>query len=321
MKKITLLFILFAYTYFTFAQVAPKNILLQKCLFSYAKIYKILKGHKAFAYARVSLGEKDYCAWSQETNNVENARKFALNGCKQAHIDAPCKIIDIDNKWLVQEEDFSRIEPPDNTPLSQKELDALTSKTKNILVGKCIPLFQEHLHHRGHKVFAYSIDKEGQYACATAKEQETLRQAAIIALDKCEKKRTSMEKKAPKHRCLSLSDGRNILIGARDFNLTLNAKSNLPLSIQKYQDLIQKATPLLSDACLSQYKYYLRGKEHKAFYVAKDVKGNSACGQSINQFTIKAAKAHALTQCHISAKVNKVKTPCTLFSLNLRHNE
>jgi len=321
MKKNSLIFILLIFMGTAYAQVAPKNILLNKCLFSYTTHYPYLKGNKAFAYVRVALGEEDYCTWSHKASSVENARASALNACKQQHIDAECKIVDVDNTWLVQEGDFSSITPPDNTPLSKQQHTLLTNKAKNIVLGECLVLFNTHMQDKGHKVFAYSVDADGRYACGTTHEYQTLRQAALDALGKCEETKKSMGKEAPKHTCLPFSDGKNILAGAHDYNLTLHKKTNKYLNLESYQSYVDKAKAYLSGPCLTQYKYYLRIKDHRAFYMAKDSEGKIACGHSFGQFTIASAKKYAYEKCKTSTKFKKINAKCTLYSLDLLSDE
>lgn len=304
-----------------YAQVAPKNILLNKCLFSYTTHYKYLKGNKAFAYVRVQLGEEDYCTWSHQASSVVNARTSALNACKQQNINAQCKIVDVDNTWLVQEGDFSTIMPPDNTPLSKQQHTMLSNKAKNIVLGECLVLFDTHMKDKGHKVFAYSVDEDGKYACGATREHQTLRKAALDALEKCKETKKYMGKKAPKHSCLAFSDGKNILVGVNDYNLTLHQKTNKFLNLESYQTYVAKAKEYFTGPCLAQYKYYLRVKDHRAFYMAKDAEGKVACGHSFDQFTIASAKKHAYEKCKTSTKFKKINAECKLYSLDLLSDE
>jgi len=321
MKKNSLIFIVFILAGTLYAQVAPKNILLNKCFFSYTTHYPYLKGNKAFAYVRVPLGEEDYCTWSHKASSVENARNSALNACKQQHIDAECKIVDVDNTWLVQEGDFSSITPPDNTPLSQKQYTTLTNKAQDIVLGECLVLFDTHMKDKGHKVFAYTVDEAGRYACGTTHEYQTLRQAALDALKRCEETKRSMGQEAPKHPCLSFSDGKNILANVHDYNLTLHKKTNKFLNIKSYQSYVERARKYFSGPCLAQYKYYLRVKDHRAFYIAKDSEGKIVCGHSFGQFTIASAKKYAYEKCKTSAKFKKINAKCTLYNLDLLSDE
>ena len=315
-RELFSLLFLYLFTNFSYAQTAPTNILLQKCYFNYNNIYKHLKGHKAFAYVRVTLGEEDYCAWSHNASSEENAKRSALHACKQQKVDSLCKIIDVNNVWLNNEGAFSSIMPADNTPLSQQEYTSLTNQAKTMVLGECLSLFNTHLQDKGHKVFAYSVDEDGHYACGSSKEHQTLRTAAIIALKICEDKRSSMGNKAPKSTCLSYSDGRKILVNENNFELTLHKKINKYLSQDEYTHYVKEGVKYLSGFCLTQYKYYLRDKDHKAFYIAQDIHGKIACGRSVNGFTVTSAKKHALSLCEISAKKEQVQSKCELFMLN-----
>jgi len=317
MQKNTLIIICLLLINILHAQIAPQNVLLQKCLFSYTHQYKYLEGPKAFAYARVALGEKDSCAWTQKSVSIENAKNIALNACKDKKIDAQCKIVDINNTWMAQEGDFSTIVPADNTPLSVQESAQLLKQAKKLVLGECLSLFNIHIQDKGHKVFAYSVDEDGRFACATSKEHQTLRKAALIAIKQCETQRTTMGDKAPKHSCLSLCDGKKILVLARDFNLTLQQKRNTVLDLKQYQNYVNKAEKYFTKKCLTQYKYYLRAKDHKAFYIAKDNKNKMICTYSLNQFTIASAKKQALKKCEMDVKFKKIQSPCKLFDINL----
>ncbi|MCF6243437.1 MAG: hypothetical protein L3J43_00180 [Sulfurovum sp.] len=305
----------------THAQVAPENILLQKCLFTYTTHYKYLKGDKAFAYARVALGEEDTCTWAHKATSPKDAKSIALKVCKQENINAECKIVDLNNKWLVQEGDFSTVIPPDNTPLPSENIKQLKTKAKTIVLGECLSLFNTHLQDKGHKVFAYSVDEDGAFTCGVSREQQTLRQAAIIANKICEKQKISMNTKAPKHPCLSLSDGKKILVSAKDYNITLHQKTNKLLTTPSYNTYISKANKHFSGSCLTQYKYFLRIKDHKAFYFAKSTAGKVVCSYSFNQFTINAAKKSARKKCETAAKFKKITQKCQLYSLDLLTTE
>jgi len=302
---------------FSYAQVAPENILLDKCLFSYTKTYKYLKKNKAFAYARVAVGEEDYCAWTHSMHNASSAQNVALEACKKRVVDATCKIVDINDAWITEEDDFSMVIPADNTPFAPKKRIAIINEAQNLVLGECLTLFKEHLDDKGHKVFAYSIDENGNFACATTKEHQTLRKAAIVAVKKCEDQKIFMQKLAPKAPCLSFFDGKNILVKAKDFNITLDKKPNIFLSQKDYLKEIAKAKHTLFGPCLTQYKYYLRNKDHKAFYIAKDTKGNLVCGLSFDSFTISSAKKQALKKCQNTVKRKKLSAICQLYSLNL----
>jgi len=318
--SICIFMFLYAYSPFTYAEVAPENILLEKCMFSYTKTYKYLKKNKAFAYARVDIGEEDYCVWTQGEHSVENARNIALKACEGKVVDARCKIVDVNDAWLGNKDDFSIVMPADNTPLLPQEMTSLMHEAKKFVFGACLSLFENHLQDKGHKVFAYSIDEEGNYACATSKEHQTLRKAALMAMQACEDKKVLLQNMAPQSPCLSFSDGKNILVKAKDFNITLDVKSNTFVTQKVYKHHVDKAKDTLFGPCLMQYKYYLRNKDHKAFYIAKDRQNNLVCGLSFDRFTIRSAKKHALKKCEDAAKRKKVSAACTLFSLNLHES-
>ena len=307
------LFLLFFFLDSLYAEMAIQNVLLQHCHDSYHNLYRYLKGDKAFAYARVKLGEKDYCVWSHKATSEENAKNSALQACRQQPIDAQCKIVDVNGKWSVKDGAFSMIIPADNTPLSQMQYKKLTNQAKDIVLDECLSLFYTHLQDKGHKVFAYSVDEDGRYACGASKEHQTLRTAALAALKVCEEQRRFMKKKAPKNPCLSFCDGKKILANAEHFKIALHKKANRYMRQDTYLAYVKNAKQYLSDFCLTQYKYYLRDKEHKAFYIAQDTQGNVVCGRSVNKFTIASAKNHALKLCEKSVKTKRLQATCEPF--------
>ena len=301
-----------------YAQMAIQNVLLQRCHDSYSNVYRHLKGDKAFAYARVKLGEEDYCVWSYKASNEKNAINSALQSCRQQPINAQCKVVDVNGKWFVEDGDFSSIMPANNTPLEKVQYDALTNQAKKIVLGECLSIFNTHLQDKGHKVFAYSIDEDGNYACGSTKEHQTLRTAAIVALKICEDKRIFMEEKAPTNPCLSFSTGRKILVSAKNYKLTLDKKINRYLGQDEYRHYLREGEKYLTGACLTQYKYYLRDQDHKAFYIAQDGQGKVACGRSVGKFTVASAKKDALNKCLRSTKQEKIVAKCELFVVNYR---
>ena len=92
---------------------------------------------------------------------------------------------------------------------------------------ECLSLFKKHLKDKGHKVFAYSIDEDGKFVCATSKEHRTLRKTALVALEVCEETKTSLKNMAPINKCHALFDGRNIHLGVKEYNLTIDKKPNI----------------------------------------------------------------------------------------------
>jgi len=308
---------LYVYAHFSYAQVAPQNILLEKCMFSYSKTYKHLKKNKAFAYARVAVGEEDHCVWTQAQHDVQSAQSIALKACNEKGLSTKCKIVDVNDAWRVNEGDFSIIMPADHTALTVQKEVSLIAEVEKLVLGECLSLFKNHLKEKGHKVFAYSIDEDGRFACATSKEHQTLRKAALVALEVCEETKKSLKNMAPTSKCLALSDGRNILLGVKEYNLTIDTKPNIFLNKEAYQHYVEQAKKMLFGACLEQYKYYIRNKDHKAFYIAKDTKENLVCGLSFDKFTINSAKKHAFKKCENAAKRKNISSKCQLFSLNL----
>jgi hypothetical protein len=315
-KSLHLYIFLFILSNFVYAQVPPKHILLEKCLFSYTKTYKHLKKNKAFAYARVAIGEEDYCTWTQGMYDVSSAQKIALEACKKVDMNATCKIVDVNDVWITKEGDFSTVIPADNTPLSAQKRADVIKEVEDIVLGECLDIFKRHLDDKGHKVFAYSIDEDGNFACATSKEHQTLRKAAIVAIKKCEDHKKTMQGFTPKMPCLSLFDGKNILANAKDFNITLDKKPNVFVDQKMYKEYVEEVKEKLYGACLVQYKYYIRNIDHKAFYIAKGKKGKLVCGLSFGGFTIASAKKEARKKCEDAAKRKKIDAKCELFSLN-----
>jgi len=298
------------------AQMAAPNVLLQRCYYDYVNIYKYLKEDKAFAYARVELGEEDYCVWSHKATSESHAINSALQACRKKPIDAQCKIVDINGNWSVPDGAFSSILPPDNTPLSTQLYAQLVAQARNIVLGECFTLFERHLQDKGHKAFAYSVDEDGKFACASSKEQQTLRTAGMIALKRCEEQKHSMGKNAPKNQCLTYSAGKKIYLSAKDYQLTLHPKNTTYMMQKEYLQYVNEGEKYLSGACMVQYKYYLRDKEHKAFYVARDEQGQVACGRSVNAFTVSYAKKDAFKKCVKSMRQKKLEAKCELFMLN-----
>jgi ankyrin repeat protein len=294
------------------ATVSPENVLADKCLKDYETIYKKQKKHKAFVYAREAKTGKDRCSWNYGSDTPENAKKRALQSCRKYQLNAECKVIDIDGKYLVKKNDFSYIEPVPNLSLSDDEKKRLMKEAEEIIIGKCLPFFKKYLAKKAHKAFAYSLDDNGKYVCGEFSGATLLTAAKRSAIAACQRNR-------PKNECKIYAENNKIVLSPSDFNVKIIKKSQKMLSSKEYQALLDKAKEIINEgACLYQMKYYLRDSEHKAYYLANDLKKHKqACGRDENAFSPKIAKQNARKKCQAHVKKLKLDATCKLYAVNL----
>ncbi len=299
------------------ANIKPENVISASCLKSYQKTYQTLKTHKAFSYARESKTGKDRCGWGYGYNNIEDAKKSAMKQCAKHHLNAECMIVDVDGKFLVKKGDFSFIAPPNNTPLSTKEEEALINEAKMLIQGNCLPFFKKYLKENGHKVFAYSLDGDGKYACGKSTKSAVLKIAEKNSLNACKKNKNKRGENRPKSPCKPYAHGNKIILKSSDFGITLTAKSDKYLSSEEYKNYLNKSKEIINEGpCLYQMKYYLRGSQHQAYYLAVDKEGKQVCGRAEGAFTPQVAKDKALKKCQKSVKKNNLKATCKLYAQN-----
>lgn len=295
----------------------PEQVLAKNCLNSYKNSYLEQKEHKAFVYARESDTGKDRCGWGYGYATVEEARNGAMKQCADFQLNAECKIIDVDGVYLVKSGDFSPITPPDNTLLTEAEEEQLLEEARSLIRGNCLPFFKDYLKDKGHKVFAYSLDADGKYACGKTYQHTTLIAAQNGAIKGCQDNKNQRGNMKPKSPCKHYAQGNKILLTQKDFGMVLVPKSNRYLSSEEYSEYLSKAKEIISDGpCVFQMKYYLRSKEHAAYYLAQDENGVQACGRSEDAFTPTVAKANASQKCEAMVKKKKLKATCKLVAAN-----
>jgi len=294
------------------ATVNPENVLTASCLKDYQNVYQKQKTHKAFSYAREEKTGKDRCGSFYGYDNVLDAKKSAMKYCSKYNLNAECKLIDIDGKYLVKKGDFSYITPAPNTTLSEDEKKRLMQEAKTLILGNCLPFFKKLLTKKGHKAFAYSLDADGKYSCGESSGATLLKSAKHTAISACQRNK-------PKNECKVYAENNKIILSAKDFKVKIIEKSEKSLSKAEYTSLLNKAKEIINEGpCLYQMKYYLRDSEHKAYFLANDIKKHKqACGREEDAFSPKIAKENALKKCEAHLKELKLKATCKLYAVNL----
>jgi len=315
MKK----FLILLFPLLSYGTVNPENILSTACLKAYQNAYQKHKTHKAFSYAREEATGKNRCGWGYGYDDVIDAKKTAMKQCTKHNLNAECKLVDVDGSYLVKKGDFSHIEPAKEMTLSADEKKKLMNEAKVIVQGNCLPFFEKHLAKKGHKAFAYSLDTDGKYACGEYSGKGVLISAKLGAISACQRNKGKRGKNKPKSECKIYAQNNKILLGSSDYNLKLVKKSNKELSKKEYKTHLNKAKEIINDGpCLFQMKYYLRGSEHQAYFLANDTKkGKQACGREEGAFSPKVAKEKALINCKAHVKKLKLKATCKLYAENL----
>jgi hypothetical protein len=275
------------------------------------------KNHKAFVYAREKDTDIDRCNWAYGHTNSKDAIESAMKGCQSYVLNAECIVVDIDGDFSVKEGQFTPIEPVDDRPLSKQEKKSLEEEAKKVIRGNCLPFFtKNYLDAKGHKSFAYSVDKNGYYACGYAYKSPTKNSSDKIAIDSCEKNKAKRGKKRPKTPCKVYAVAHTILLKPKDFGVTSIQKKKIFLSSKEYNKRLNQAKRFIDDgACLLQMKYYLRGEQEQAFYFAKS-DGKQACGRYDSALALDAAKSEAKNRCEAMAKRRGIKKECKLIAEN-----
>ncbi len=294
----------------------PEEVLFKSCLANYNGTYASFSEHKAFAYARDDDASLDRCTWSYGTTTVKEAEKSALKECSRIAFSAECKIIDSDGHWLVDKEDYPQIQQSKKITLSKQEIQQIMGTAKNIIQGNCLPFFKDHLKAEGFKAFSYSMDANGNYACGRTYSNNTPQIASQQSITGCQDNKKKRGNKAPKSQCVVYAEGNEIILSEKDFNFAITPKTDRYLTSNEYDSRLQQAKQTLEKSCLFQFKYYLRSKDHNAFYVARDKDGEFLCGRSENAFSPGIAKSQALEKCKAAITKSKNKAECKLFALN-----
>lgn len=200
------------------AEITPERVLASNCLSSYQGKYLKLKNQKAFSYARERETGKHRCGWSYGYKTVEKARENSLKQCAKRTLNAECKIVDENGKFLAREGDFSPITPIDNNPLTDNERNKLIDEAGLLVEGSCLPFFKKYLNNKGHKAFAYSLDTDGRYACGKSSKKNILEAAQKGAISSCEKNKAK-RKKPPQTACKVYAKNDEIVLAGQDYGI------------------------------------------------------------------------------------------------------
>ena len=315
MKNVIIL--LFIFMGMIHASVLPENVLTRNCLQSYLNTYKSQKNHKAFVYARESETGKDRCGWGYGYESAEEAQKGAMKQCTGYQLNAECIIIDVDGEYLVKEGDFTLITQPDETPLSKEVKEKLLKEAKVLIRGNCLPFFKDYLNDIGHKAFAYSLDTDGKYACGKIYNNSTQIAAKIGAIKGCNNNKNKRAKKKPKSPCKLYAIGNKILLKAKDFGIDELPQIEKILGNDEYHTKLNKAKTLIRKGpCLFQMKYYLRGSEYQAYFLAQDQEGKQVCGRSEGELNENEALTKALRQCEERVSEENLIAVCKIVAKN-----
>jgi len=302
-----------------FAEIKPENVLARNCLDYYNNKYLNKKQHQAFVYAREAKTDKDRCNWANGYKTAQEAIDSAMKGCRSKVLNAECKLVSSDGVFKAKKGDFTFLEPLDDSILSDKQKTELKEEAKNIILGNCLPFFVKFLEAKGHKSFGYSIDANGDYACGYSYKNQTKNASKRKAIKSCNDNKRKRGKKTPKSDCKVYAYNKNILLKANDFGIKLSPKSDKYLNSEEYKTYLTQAKAMIDDgACLMQYKYYLRGSQHQAYFFAKSKDGKQACGRAEENFTLDIAKQKAKKNCEEMLKKKKIKAGCKPFAENFK---
>jgi len=300
----------------SWAAPAPETVLTDKCLSAYQNKYKNRKVNKAFVYAREEDTGKNRCQWHYGADDVETAKDRALQACAKYQLNAECIFVDVNGEYLVKDGDFTTITPIDKTPLSASAKDALITEASQLLAGNCLAFFEKYLKDKEHRVFAYAIDADGKYACGKSR-GGNLVSVRLSALKACDRNIKKRRKKAPKSECRIYAENKSILLNANDYGVTLSEKSTKTLSKEEYDALLNQAQQHINKGpCVFQMKYYLRAKQHQAFFLATDDAGKQSCGWTEGAFSPEIAEKEALEKCKTNVKKQNLKASCELLAKN-----
>ena len=206
------------------ATSTPENILHGTCLNSYFKRYLPLQGYKAFAYARNTKTSQDSCGWYAGNRSIHIAEQEALKECRKKYVKASCAIVDSNGIFIAKEQDFIQVTPPNLKPISTKWKKILYGEAKKVLQGNCLPFFEQYLKEREHKAFAYSLDREGRYACGKAVKNSSIKSAKINALNACERDKVKRDTNMPHTQCRIYAENRQVFLYPKDFSFKLQTK-------------------------------------------------------------------------------------------------
>ena len=301
---------------FSWAAPSPETVLTDKCLNSYHTRYKNKKNHKAFIYAREEDTGKNRCQWQYGADSVDTAIDKAIQACAKYQLNAECIVVDADGEYLVKDGDFSLITPVDKTPLTQTEKDELMNEASQLIAGNCLAFYKKSLKDKGHRVFAYSMDADGKYACGKSAGGNLI-SVRLSALKACKRNVAKRGSKKPKSECRIYAENKKILLSAEDYGVTVAAKEDKTLSTDEFNSLMDQAQQTINKGpCVFQMKYYLRGKQHQAFYLATNDQGKQSCGWTEGSITPEVAEKEALDKCKANARKQNLKAECQLFAKN-----
>ena len=299
------------------AKALPENVLTKSCLNSYFNSYKNKTDHKAFVYARESDTGKDRCGWGYGHKTAKEAKKTAMKQCASFQLNAECIIVDVDGEYLVKEGDFTLISQPDDTPLSEVDKEKLLNEVKTLIRGNCLPFFNDYLKDKGHKAFGYSLDADGKFACGKIYGSSTMVAAKNGAIKGCQNNKNKRGKKKPKSPCKLYAEGNKILLQAKDFGIVGLPTMQKELTEEGYASLFNEAKTMIKKGpCLFQMKYYLKGFEHQAFFLAQDKEGKQVCGRSEEALTLDVALDKALKACNENLSKVNMEAKCLLIAKN-----
>jgi hypothetical protein len=236
MKKNLFFTLLLLFPLLSHALATPENILHGTCLKSYFQKYLPLQGYKAFAYARNVKTSQDSCGWYAGNLSIQIAEQEALQECRKKYVNASCLIVDSNGIFVANEEDFISTTPPNLTPISKKWKKILYAQAQKVLQGNCLPFFEQYLQDREHKAFAYSLDREGRYACGKGIKGDSIKSAKENAISACERDKIKRDTSMPHSTCRIYAENRQILLHPKDFafqrtQTISSTRSNNPLFV------------------------------------------------------------------------------------------
>lgn len=177
--------------------------------------------------------------------------------------------------------------------------------------GNCLTGYQnQYKIQKNHKAFAYASEENtGKSSCGWGYGYKTIQEARDSAFSYCRKRSINAE-------CKIFDEDGKIVASDGDFSEII-PKSDRYLSGEEYDKYISESKEIIEvKNCLTLFKYYLREKEHKAFYLARDSEGKEVCGKSKNWFSPAKANEVALAECNKALKKKNLNATCKPYAQN-----
>ena len=227
--------------------LTPETTLGAICLEYYKNEYSNAKNTKVFIYARDNKTGNDRCVMHRGEGNTDDLIKAGISSCKKLHSYSECKLIAINENWMVKQGDFTPITQPNLTPITKDEINALMRDSEYLLRGNCISFFKEYLSKESHKVFAYALDEKEHFACSQSSRNVDIEVAKRIVIEDCNNYSKTKGENGPVTPCKVFAENNKIIADKLTYAEALKALNNKPIDIFK---LAKRGVPKELDSAL-----------------------------------------------------------------------